>query len=45
MMTITPEGRAVSTVIILMTEAVNTSGMSLNYYQTTRRNIPQGSHI
>jgi hypothetical protein len=28
-----------------MMEAVSTSKMSLNFYQTTRRNIPEDSHL
>jgi hypothetical protein len=29
----------------LMIEAVSTSEKSVNFYQTTRRNIPEDSHI
>jgi hypothetical protein len=29
----------------LMMEAASTSETSLNFYQTTRRNIPEGSHL
>jgi hypothetical protein len=28
-----------------MMEAVSTSEMSVNFYQTTRRNIPEDSHL
>jgi hypothetical protein len=28
-----------------MLEAVSTSEMSVNFYQTTRRNIPKDSHL
>jgi hypothetical protein len=31
--------------IALMMEAVSTSETSVNFYQTTRRNIPEDSHI
>jgi hypothetical protein len=31
--------------IALMMEMVSTSETSVNFYQTTRRNIPEGSHI
>jgi hypothetical protein len=31
-------------VITLMMEATSTSETSVNIYQTTRRNIPEGSH-
>jgi hypothetical protein len=31
----------VETLITLMMEAANTSEMSVNFYQTTRRNIPE----
>jgi hypothetical protein len=31
--------------IALMMEAVNTSETSVNFYQTTRRNIPEDSHL
>jgi hypothetical protein len=30
--------------IALMIEAANTSETSVNFYQTTRRNIPEDSH-
>jgi hypothetical protein len=29
----------------LMKEAVSTSEMSINFYETTRRNIPEDSHL
>jgi hypothetical protein len=28
-----------------MMEAASTSEMSINFYQTTRRNVPEDSHI
>jgi hypothetical protein len=31
--------------IVLMIEAANTSETSVNFYQTTRRNIPEDSHL
>jgi hypothetical protein len=31
--------------IALMMEAVSTSETSVNFYQTTRRNIPDDSHV
>jgi hypothetical protein len=31
--------------ITLMMETVSTSETSVNYYQTTRRNIPEDSHL
>jgi hypothetical protein len=31
--------------IALMIKAVNTSETSVNFYQTTRRNIPKDSHL
>jgi hypothetical protein len=31
--------------IYLMMEAASTSEMSVNFYQTTRRNIPEDSHL
>jgi hypothetical protein len=31
--------------ITLMMEAAGTSETSLNFYQTTRRNIPEDSHL
>jgi hypothetical protein len=31
--------------IALMMEAANTSETLLNFYQTTRRNIPEDSHL
>jgi hypothetical protein len=31
--------------IALMMETASTSEMSINFYQTTRRNIPEGSHL
>jgi hypothetical protein len=31
--------------IALMMEAVSTSEMSVNFYQTTRRNIPEDSRL
>jgi hypothetical protein len=36
---------AASIIIALMTEAANTSQMSVNFYQTTRRNNPEDSHL
>jgi hypothetical protein len=30
---------------VLMMEAANTSEMSVNFYQTTRCNIPEDSHL
>jgi hypothetical protein len=32
-------------VITLMMEAASTSETSVNFYQTTRRNIPEDSHL
>jgi hypothetical protein len=32
-------------VISLMMDAVNTSKTPVNFYQTTRRNIPEDSHL
>jgi hypothetical protein len=32
-------------VIALMMEAANTSETSVNFYQTTRHNIPEDSHL
>jgi hypothetical protein len=32
-------------VIALMMEAISTSKTSVNFYQTTRRNIPENSHL
>jgi hypothetical protein len=32
-------------VIALMMQAVSTSETSVNFYQTTRRNIPEDSHL
>jgi hypothetical protein len=35
-----------ASIIALITEAVNTSETSVNlYYQTTRRNLPEDSHL
>jgi hypothetical protein len=34
-----------SIIIILMMEAVSTSETSVNFYQTTWRNIPEDSHL
>jgi hypothetical protein len=31
--------------IALMMEVVNTSGTSVNFYQTTRRNFPEDSYL
>jgi hypothetical protein len=31
--------------IILMMEAVSTFETSVNFYQTTRRNVPEGCHL
>jgi hypothetical protein len=31
--------------IALMMEAVSTSETSVNFYETTRRNIPEGCHL
>jgi hypothetical protein len=31
--------------IVLMMEAVSTSEMSVSMYQTTRRNVPEDSHL
>jgi hypothetical protein len=31
--------------IALMMEAASASETSVNFYQTTRRNIPEGSHV
>jgi hypothetical protein len=31
--------------IVLMMEAESTSETSVNFYQTTRRNIPEDSHL
>jgi hypothetical protein len=31
--------------IVLMMEAASTSGKSVNFYQTTRRNIPEDSYL
>jgi hypothetical protein len=35
----------IASVIALMMEAVSTSQTSANFYQTTRRNIPEDSHL
>jgi hypothetical protein len=35
----------VGLLIALMMEAVSTSEMSVSFYQTTRRNIPEDSHV
>jgi hypothetical protein len=32
-------------IIALMMEAASTSETSVNFYQTTRRNIPEDSHL
>jgi hypothetical protein len=32
-------------IIALMMEAVSTSGTLINFYETTRRNIPDNSHL
>jgi hypothetical protein len=32
-------------IIVLMIEAVSTSETSVNFYQTTWRNIPEDSHL
>jgi hypothetical protein len=32
-------------IIALMMEAINTSETSVNFYQTTRRNNPEDSHL
>jgi hypothetical protein len=32
-------------IIALMMEAVSTSEMSVNFYETTRRNIPEDGHL
>jgi hypothetical protein len=34
-----------SIIIVLMMEAVSTSKTSVNFYDTTRRNIPEDSHL
>jgi hypothetical protein len=34
-----------ASIIALMTEAANTSETSVNFYQTTRRNNPEDSHL
>jgi hypothetical protein len=34
-----------SKIITLLMEAVSSSGKSLNFYKTTRHNIPEGSHF
>jgi hypothetical protein len=34
-----------ATLIALMMEAVSISETSVNFYQTTRRNIPEDSHL
>jgi hypothetical protein len=31
--------------IALMVETINTSETSVNFYETTRRNIPEDSHL
>jgi hypothetical protein len=36
---------AIKALIALMMEAVITSEMSVNFYQITRRNIPEDSHL
>jgi hypothetical protein len=36
---------AASIIIDLMTEAASTSETSVNFYQTTLRNIPEDSHL
>jgi hypothetical protein len=36
---------AASIIIALMMGAANTSETSINFYQTTRRNIPEDSHL
>jgi hypothetical protein len=35
----------VAPIIALMMEAANTSETSVNFYQTTRRNNPEDSHL
>jgi hypothetical protein len=35
----------INMIIALMMEVVSTSERSVNMYQTTRRNIPEGSHL
>jgi hypothetical protein len=44
-MTKVPEVFTVSIIIDLMMESVSTSETSVNFYQTTRRNIPKDSHL
>jgi hypothetical protein len=34
-----------SIIIVQMMEAANTSETSVNFYQTTRRNIPEDGHL
>jgi hypothetical protein len=34
-----------ASIIARMTEAVRTSETSINFYETTRRNIPEGYHL
>jgi hypothetical protein len=36
---------AASIIIALMMEAASTSETSVNFYQTTRRNIPEDNHL
>jgi hypothetical protein len=36
---------SISIVIALMMEAASTSEMLVNFYHTTRRNIPEDSHL
>jgi hypothetical protein len=35
----------VASIVTLMMEAASTSETSVNFYQTTRRNIPEDSHL
>jgi hypothetical protein len=37
--------RGMRTIIALMMEAVSTSETTVNFYQTTRCNIPEDSHL
>jgi hypothetical protein len=37
--------RTMKVMVALMMEAASTTEMSVNFYQTTRRNIPEDSHL
>jgi hypothetical protein len=44
-MTVVSEVFATSIIITLMMEAVSTSETSVNFYEITWQNIPEGSHL